>query len=324
MNRKLWLLSFLLFTSFNLAEAQQPKKVPRIGYLSGGSSSSNAARMDAFRQELRDLGYIEAKNLLIDYHYADGRFDQLPALAAEVVRANVDVILTQGSTATIPAKEATKTIPIVFINVDDPVGSGFVASLARPGGNMTGLTRMALDLSGKRLELLKEAFSRFTRVAVLVNPSPGSASRLKEIKAASQVFGLELQSFEVSDPKEFDSAFSAMTRWHAGALVVDANPMFGVHQKRIAELAARNHLPAIYGDIVYVEAGGLMSYGPDIGDMFRRAATYVHKIIKGAKSADLPVEQPKKFEFIINLKAAKQIGLTIPPNVLVRADKVIK
>ena len=308
------------------AEAQQPTKVPRIGYLTGASPSANSARIEAFRQGLRELGYVEGKNIVIEWRYAEGKLDRLPALAAELVRLKVDVIVTGGPTATRAAKEATVTIPIVMALDGDPVGNGFVASLARPGGNITGLSTLAPELSGKRLELLKEIVPKLSRVAVLgTSTSPGNAQALKEVELAAGAFGVKLQYLDVLGPKDIETAFRAASKGRADAvLVLVRAPSLDSHRTQIAELAVKSRLPAIYYRAEFVEAGGLMTYGVSITDLDRRAATYVDKILKGAKPADLPVEQPTKFEFIINLKAAKQIGLTIPPNVLVRADRVIK
>jgi putative ABC transport system substrate-binding protein len=308
-----------------IAEAQQPTKIPRIGYLGGGSPSSNPARIEAFRQGLRELGYIEGKNIVVEYRYAEGKADGGRELAAELVRLKVDVIVTTGPTVTRAAKEATVTIPIVMTSDNDPVGNGFVASLARPGGNVTGLSSLARELGGKRLELLKEIVPRLSRVAVLgTSTSPGNAQNLKELELAAGALAVKLQYLDVLAPKDIETAFGAVRKGRTEAIHVLDSPVFGPQRTQIVGLAARSRLPAIYHNSPFVEAGGLMSYGVSFTEMDRRAATYVDKILKGAKPADLPVEQPKKFEFIINLKAAKQIGLTIPPNVLARADKVIK
>ncbi len=324
------LLSAALLSTVPFVQAQQAKKVPRIGYLSTGLLASASAyeriRIEAFREGLRDLGYIEGQNILIEYRHAEGKYDRFPDLAAELVRLKVDVIVAAGGTPAIrAAMQATKTIPIVMPVVGDPVASGLVASLARPGGNVTGLTIISPELSGKRLELLKEAFPRVTRVGVLANATnPENEVALKGTEVPASSLGVKLQIIKVSDADELSNAFSAMSREHASALNVLSDAMFTLNQKRIVDLAAKSRLPAIYPSSDYVEAGGLMSYGPNYADLFRRAATYVDKILKGAKPADLPVEQPTKFELVINLKTAKQIGLTIPPNVLARADKVIK
>ena len=308
-----------------IAEAQQPKKVPRIGFLGASSASVLAARIEAFRQGLRDLGYVEGKNIVIEWRSAEGKLDRLPALAAELVRLKVDVIVTTGPAPTRPAKEATSTIPIVMAFDNDPVGNGFVASLARPGGNITGLSTLAPEISGKQLEVLKEIVPRLSRVAVLgSSTTPGNAQSLKETELAAGAFGVKVQYLDVRDPKDIDTAFQATGKGRTDAILVLTSPVFNPYRTEIADLAAKNRLPAIYSTLEFVEDGGLMTYGVSLTDLYRRAATYVDKILKGAKPVDLPVEQPTKFEFIINLKAAKQIGLTIPPNVLVRADKVIK
>ena len=325
MNKKLvWLVVLLFLASTTFVEAQQSEKMYRIGFLVTPSRSFFTARMEGFQQGLRNLGYIEGKNIVIEYRYAEGKADRLPELAAELVSLRVDLIVTSGP-ALWAAKNATKTIPIVFTGVQDPVATGVVDSLAKPGGNVTGLSILAPELGGKRLELLKEVVPKITRVAFLwAGLGPGAPLSVKETQAAAQAMGLQLQSLEVRDLKDFDSAFEAITKNRAQALLTNPGPVINTHQARIVEFAAKNRLPAMYAAPESVDAGGLMSYGPNPTDQYRRAAVYVDKILKGAKPADLPVEQPIKFEFIINLKAAKQIGLTIPPNVLVRADKVIK
>jgi len=315
----------MLFALCLSAEAQQPTKVPRIGYLTASSLSAQSARIEAFRQGLRELAYVEGKNIVIEYRTAEGKTERLPDLAAELVRLKVDVIVTGGPTVTRAAKEATSTIPIVMALDFDPVGSGFVASLARPGGNITGLSTLSPEISGKQLELLKEIVPRLSRVAVLgSSTTPGNAQSLRETELAAGAFGVQLQYLDVRDPKDIETAFRAASKGRAEAVLVLASPVLNSHRTQVAELTVKSRLPGIYWQSEWVENGGLMSYGASINDLYRRAATYVDKILKGAKAADLPVEQPKKFEFIINLKAAKQIGLTIPPNVLVRADKVIK
>jgi ABC-type uncharacterized transport system substrate-binding protein len=309
----------------SFADAQQPKKVPRIGYLSGSSPSAMSARIEAFGQGLRELGYVEGKNIVIEYRYAEGKLDRLPVLAAELLRLNVEVIVTGGALVTRAAKEATVTIPIVMTQDPDPVGSGFVASLARPGGNITGLSNLSPELSGKRLELLKEIVPKLSRVAVLgTSTRPGTAQELKEVELASEALGVKIQYLDVLGPKDIETAFRAASKGRADAVLVLGSPVLNSQRAHVVDLAVKNRLPAVYGQPQYVEDGGLLSYAPSYTDLFRRAATYVDKILKGAKPADLPVEQPTKFEFIINLKAAKQIGLTIPPNVLARADKVIR
>ena len=327
MKKKITFLTLcaMLFALCLSADAQQPTKIPRIGFLGATYPSTNAARIEAFRQGLRELGYVEGKSVVIEYRWAEGKTERLPSLAAELVRLKEDIIVTAGTAVTRPAKEATSTIPIVMSFDNDPVGSGFVASLARPGGNITGLSALAPELSGKRLELLKEIVPRLSRVAVFgTSTQPGNAQSLKEIELAAAAFGVKLQYLEVRDPKDNETAFQAARKGHADAVLVLSSPVIFSQRTQIADLAVKNRVPVIFPQSEYVEDGGLMSYAPNYPDLFRRAATYVDKILKGAKPADLPVEQPKKFEFIINLKAAKQIGLTIPPNVLVRADRVIK
>jgi putative ABC transport system substrate-binding protein len=307
------------------AEAQQPLKVPRIGYLSGSSLSVLADRIEAFRQGLRELGYVEGKNLVIEWRSAEGKFDRVPELAAELVRLKLDVIVSPGPAVTRPLKEATSTIPIVMASDTDPVGSGFVVSLARPGGNITGFASLAPEVGGKQLELLKEIAPKISRVAVIGNSSnPGDAQALRETVLAAGSFEVYLRYLDVLDPANIETAFRAAAKGRADALMVLGNPILNAHRKQIIDLAVKQKLPATYTRPEYIDAGGLMYYGTNYNDLFRRAAGYVDKILKGAKPADLPVEQPKKFEFIVNLKAAKQIGLTIPPNVLARADRVIK
>jgi putative ABC transport system substrate-binding protein len=319
------LLASVLPATAPYAEAQQPKKVPRIGYLDGSSPSSVAARTEAFRQGLRELGYVEGKNIVIEHRYAEGKLDRLPALAAELVRLKVDVIVTGGATVTRAAKEATTTIPVVMAQDPDPVGNGFVASLARPGGNITGLSSLTANLSGKRLELLKEILPKLSRVAVLgTSTNTGNTQQLRETEVAAGAFGVKLQYLDILGPKDIESVLQAASKGLAEAVLVLTSSVTNSHQTEIAELAVKSRLPAIWARAEAVEAGGLISYGVSIADLGRRAATYVDKILKGAKPADLPVEQPMKFELVINLKTAKQIGLTIPPNVLARADKVIK
>jgi putative tryptophan/tyrosine transport system substrate-binding protein len=318
------LAGLLIALSFP-AEAQQAKKVARIGYLSRSSESGNLPRIAAFRQGLRDLGYIEGQNFVIEYRYAEGKSDRLPALAADLLRLKVDVIVAPGTGPVSAAKKATRTIPIVMVNAADPVGDGFVSSLAWPGGNVTGLSNIAPDLSGKRLELLKEAIPKASRMAILWNPVvPQRSIEVKETEVAAHILGVQLQSVEARAAGDLEPAFSAMIEGRANALIVLGDGMFNAHRARILSLAVKSRLPAMYSEEEYVLAGGLMVYAPSTNDLARRAATYVDKILKGAKPADLPVEQPTKFELVINLKAAKQIGLTIPPNVLARADKVIK
>ena len=320
-----WLMTTILLATAPAAHAQQPTKIPRIGFQLDSPASSLASRIEAFRQGLRELGYVEGKNIVIEWRFAEGKFDRLPELAAELVRLKVDVIVSPGPTVTRALKEATSTIPIVMAQDTDPVGSGFVASLAHPGGNITGLSALAPEMSGKQLELLKEIIPKLSRVAVIGNSTnPGDAQSLRETVLAAGTFEIYLRYLDVLDPKDIETAFRAALKGRADAVLVLGNPILNSHRKQIVDLAAKHRLPATYARPEYVEAGGLMYYGTNYNDLYRRAATYVDKILKGAKPADLPVEQPTKFELVINLKAAKQIGLTIPPNVLVRADRVIK
>ena len=320
-----WLLATILLATVPSAEAQQPTKTPRIGFPLDVPASSLAARIEAFRQGLRELGYEEGKNIVIEWRSTEGKFDRLPELAAELVRLNVDAIVSPGPTVTRVVKEATSTIPIVMAQDTDPVGSGFVASLARPGSNITGLSALAPEMSGKQLEILKQILPKLSHVAIIGNSSnPGDAQALRETVLAAGAYEIYLRYLDVQDPKEIDTTFRAATKGRADAVLLLGNPILNAHRKQIVDLAAKHRLPATYARPEYIEAGGLMYYGTNYNDLYRRAATYVDKILKGAKPADLPVEQPTKFEFIINLKAAKQIGLTIPPNVLARADKVIR
>jgi ABC-type uncharacterized transport system substrate-binding protein len=316
-------LSVMLFAPCFSVWTQQPSKVPRIGYL--GGPPPLLERREAFRQGLRELGYIEGKNIVIEWRSGEGKLELVPALAAELVRLKVDVIVTDGSNSTRRAKEATPTIPIVMAQDVDPVGRGIVASLARPGGNITGLSNLAPELSGKRLELLKETVSRLSRVAVFgTSTTPSTAPTLKETELAAGALGVKVQYLDVLDPKDIEIAFRAASKGRVDAVLVLTGPLAFSQRTQIAELAAKSRLPVFYPQKEFTEVGGLMSYGVSITDLDRRAATYVDKILKGAKPADLPVEQPTKFEFVINLKTAKQIGLIIPPNVLARADKVIR
>jgi len=319
-----WLLVTFVAVNVSVAQAQQPTKIPRIGYL-GGSAASNLARREAFRQGLRELGYVEGKNIVIEWRYSEGQPDRERAHAAELVRLKVDVIVTVGSNPTRAAKRATSTIPIVMAQDPDPVGNGFVASLARPGGNITGLSNLGPELSGKRLELLKEVVPRLTRVAVFgTSTFVGNAQIIKETELAAGVLKVQLQYIDVLDPKDIETAFRGASKGRAQAVLVLAGAVFTSQRTQLAALAVKSRLPAIYSATEFVEDGGLMTYGANRSELARRAATYVDKILKGRTPADLPVEQPMKFEFIVNLKAAKQIGLTIPPNVLVRADRVIR
>ncbi|HEV8344395.1 MAG TPA: ABC transporter substrate-binding protein [Candidatus Binatia bacterium] len=314
-------LTFIL-AFFHLAEAQQTTRVHRIGFLR--RAAPQAHEFEAFRQGLRDLGYVEGENIVIEQRYAHGVADRLPDLATELVQLKVEVIVVDGTTTAKGAKTVTTTIPIVF-TLGDPLATGIVASYARPGGNVTGVTTVSTELSGKRLELLKEVVPNVSRVAVLFNPTNvGSPYALKETEAAAQLLALQLQILEARSTKELTSAFSAIERARSRAIMTLPDAMFFGQRERVVELAGKSRLPAMFPEKDFVDVGGLMAYGPSVSDNFRRAATYVDKILKGAKPADLPVEQPTKFELVINLKAAKQIGLTIPPNVLARADKVIK
>ena len=330
MNRKVTVLTLcaMLFALCSSAEAQQPKKVPRIGYLSSGDPASESIRSEPIRAALRDLGYIEGQNIAMEYRYSEGKRDRYPELAAELVRLKVDIILVTGGAPTIrAAMNATKTIPIVMVGEGlDPVEAGFIDSLARPGGNVTGVTNLGSELGGKRLELLKEAVPKVARVAVLYDPA--NANGVHEVKellpAAARALRLTIQPWEVRAADGFEKVFAALSKQRPDGLYVGGGPLMLANRKRIAALALKSRLPSMYVRREFVEAGGLMSYGADITDSYRRVAYFVDRILKGAKPADLPVEQPTKFEFVINLKAAKQIGLTIPPNVLVRADKVIK
>jgi putative tryptophan/tyrosine transport system substrate-binding protein len=316
----------LLSTSLGTAAAQLPAKAPRVGYLSPGSSFDPARlrRFEAFRQGLRELGYLEGQSIAIESRWAEGKYDRYPALAGDLARLKVDVIVTVGGAATQAAQQATRTIPIVMSVVIDPLGSRLVPSLARPGGNVTGLSLMGPDLVGKRLEVLKEVVPKVSQVALLWNPDhPGSPPQRREAEAAARALAVRLQSLEARGPQEIDSAFAAMTRERAGALVILNDAIFLNQRKQIADLAAKLRLPSVSGNREYVEAGGLIAYSADFLDLERRAATFVDKILKGAKPGDLPVEQPTKFELVINLRTAKAIGLAIPPSLLQRADQII-
>ena len=305
-----------------VAEAQPAEKLARIGYLSLGTAADTPR---ALLQGLRELGYVEGQNLVIEYRYAEGKAERLPDLAAELVSLKVDVIVAGGTPPPLAAKRATTTIPIVMTSAGDPVGSGLVASLAKPGGNVTGLSTFTRDLAAKRLQLLKEVVPLVSRVAVLWNAAnPYAVLNMRETEAAARTLGLQVQSVEVRGPDDIETGFSTAIRWRAGAFIVVDDPFTYLHRTRIADLAARNQLPAMYGFRQYAEAGGLMAFGTSLADLSRRAATYVDKILKGAKPADLPVEQPTKFELVINAKTAKALKLTIPPSVLLRADQVIE
>jgi putative ABC transport system substrate-binding protein len=319
------ILGALLFAFCFAVRGQAAEKIARIGYMAAPTSSAELPRIDAFRQGLRALGYVEGHNIAIDYRFADGKFERLPEVAAELVRLKVDVLIAVSTNAALVAKRATSTIPILFIGVSGPIEAGLVESLARPGGNITGLTNIASVLSGKRLEVLKETIPKLSRIAVLWDPqNPGSSLQWKESEIAAKELGLRIYPMEVSSANKYESAFNKAMKARSAALAVTLNPLAASNQKRLVELAAKYRLPAIYAREDFANNGGLMSYGPSHAAEGRDAARLVDKILKGAKPADLPVEQPTKFEFIVNLKAAKQIGLTIPPNVLARADKVIR
>jgi ABC-type uncharacterized transport system substrate-binding protein len=324
-------LGAMLLALSSSADAQQPTKVPRIGYLSSAGDSNNPGpNVEAFRQGLRDLGYIEGKNILVEYRYLEGKVDRLPDFVADLVKLKVDVFVSPIDTAIRAAKQATTTIPIVMVITGDPVAAGMVDSLARPSGNITGLTRFTRELSGKRLELLKEGVPRISRVGVLWSAINLSGSKLppafRDYEAPAQALKIQLHSLEVRNPNnpDFEGAFRDALNEHVSALIVVRATVLSRYPKRIADLAIKNRLPSMFESSDYAEAGGLMSYSSRDTESFKRAAVYVDKILKGAKPAELPVEQPTKFEFVINLKTAKQIGLTIPPNVLARADRVIR
>jgi ABC-type uncharacterized transport system substrate-binding protein len=319
------ILTFGLTLAPLAVEAQQPTKVPRIGLLGGGSASTNAARTDAFRQGLRELGYVEGKNIVIEELWAEGKADRLPVLVAELVRLKVDVIVSAGPTVTRAVKEANVTTPVVMGFDDDPVGSGFVSSLARPGGNITGLSSLSPGLSAKQLEFLKEIIPRLSRVAVLGSLiHPGSAQSLQEMEFAARALKVQLQYLDVVDPKHIETAFGAARKERADAVLVLTSIATNLRRRQIVDLALKSRLPTIYFTTEWAEAGGLLTYGASYTDLFHRAATYVDKILKGAKPGDLPVEQPTKFELVINLKTAKALGLTIPQSLLGRADQVIE
>ena len=324
----IWLLATVFLTTVSFVEAQQlSKKIPRIGFLAGGGDRKNPGpSVEAFRQGLRDLGYIEEKNIHVEYRYIEGKNERFPSLVAELVQLKVDVLVVSALPAILAAKQATKTIPVVMMINADPVAAGIVDSLAHPGGNITGLTRLTRELGGKRLELLKESVPRITRVAVLWNANGVALDiAFKEYESAAQVLKIQLQSLGVQGPNpDFEGEFQAAAKKRAHALIVITDALLSRHSKQIADLAIKQRLPSMHEQVSYVDAGGLMSYSANNIELYRRSATYVDKILKGAKPADLPVEQPIKFELVFNLKTAKQIGLTIPQSVLFRADKVIK
>ena len=318
-------LCAMLFALCSFTEAQQPAKVPRIGYVDAGSPATTGHRAQAFVQGLRERGYVDGRNIVIEYRWAEGKLDRLPGFVAALVHIKVDIIVSSATPAIRFAKEQTSTIPIVMAGVTDPVGVGFVASLARPGGNITGLTHLSPDLTGKRLELLKEVVPALLRVAVLWNPNqPGQSAAFKDLRVAAEALKVTVISMEARNREEIERVFSGVGKERPQALFELPDPLTFFNRQLIAKFAAKNRLPAMYSFSEYVDAGGLMSYGTSFPDLFHRAASYVDKVLKGAKPADLPVEQPTKFELIINLKAARQISLTIPPNVLARADRVIR
>ncbi|HKY08207.1 MAG TPA: ABC transporter substrate-binding protein [Candidatus Binatia bacterium] len=314
----------LTFTFAGLeARAEQTKNIPRIGFL---SPTSDDSRVEAFRQGLRELGYADGRNIAIEYRWADGNFERLPQLAIDLVRLKVDIMVAVVTQASLAAKKATSTIPIVMIGVADPEGSALVASLARPGANITGTSSMTAEIVGKQFELLKDTLPKIARVAALWNPANPifQGIQRKQAENAARALSVQLQIVEARGPEEIDRAFGALSRDRARALIILNDPVFTAERKRIAELAGKYRIPSVSGTLEYTEAGGLMAYGPSFPEMYKRAAAYVDKILKGTKPADLPVERPTKFEFVIHLKAAKQIGLTVPPDVLARADKVIR
>jgi ABC-type uncharacterized transport system substrate-binding protein len=325
MTRKITVLTLctMLFALCVSAKAQQPAKVWRIGVLVSSSASLNASRDEALRQGLQQIGYVEGKNIIIEYRYAEGKLDRLSDLAVDLVRLNPDVIIVGGTRVAVAAKQATSTIPIVVAGAGDLVAAGLVHNLNRPGGNVTGVSRLSSDIIGTRVELLKEIVPKVTRIATLLNPgNPGYAASLREIELDALAQGIKLQLLAARSPEDLESAFRAVAK--ANALLVMVDALFSSYRARIVELAAKHRLPTIYDRVDFVEAGGLISYGMNLADLSRRAAWYVDQILKGSKPANLPLTEPTKFELVINLKAAKQIGLTIPPNVLARADKVIR
>ena len=326
MNKIVILLLLAMLPGFGVAvQAQQTARLPRVARLSPSTAAADEIMLAGFRQGLKEHGWIENKNIILEYRFADGKIERLNELAAELARLKVDIILSGATVGAQAAKRASSTIPIVMVTTGDPVAAGLVASLARPGSNLTGVTALGQELSGKRLQLLKEALPGINHVAVLSNPTnPDSKFSVKEVEAAANELGVKLRLYEASDPTKFEGAFRTMSAERAGAVLVLTDSMLFTHRKRIVELAAQNRVPAMYPISEYATAGGLMFYGANFPDMYRRAAAFVDKILKGTRPADLPVEQAQRFELIINLKAAKQIGMTIPPNVLARADRVIR
>jgi putative ABC transport system substrate-binding protein len=318
-------LSILLLALCFPAQAQQPTKVPRIGFQSDSPLTSIVGRVEGFRQGLRELGYVEGKNIIIEWRSSDGKLERRPEIAAELVRLKVDVIVSGGPTVTRALREVTTTIPIVMGQDTDPVGNGFVVSLAKPGGNITGLSNQESEMSGKKLEIMKEIVPKLSRMAIIGNSTnPGDSLALRETVLAAGAYRIYLSYLDVQDAKDIEPVIRTAANGRADALMVLGNPIFNLQRQRVIDLVAKHRLPASYRQPEYVEAGGLMTYGTNYPELFRRAAIYVDKILKGAKPGELPVEQPTKFEFVINLKTAKQIGLTIPPNVLARADRVIR
>jgi putative ABC transport system substrate-binding protein len=326
MNKRIfWLVTVSLLAASTFAKAQPAKEIQRIGVLSPNNAANFSKPADALRQGLRDLGYIEGQNVAFEYRYAEGKLDRLPELAAELIRLKVNVIIASSSPAAVALRDATKEIPIVFSTTGDAVATGLVASLAWPGGNLTGVTMGASELYGKRLELLKEAVPKLSLAAILFNPDAGTARvGVKETKASGKGLGIRVESFEVRNARDIDRAFESASKLRVGGMTFVQNPPITSNPKQVVELAAKTKIPAMYASTEWCEIGGLMSYGRYIPDTFRRLAVYVDKILKGTKPADIPVEQWTRLELVVNLKAAKQIGLTIPPNVLVRADKVIR
>jgi putative tryptophan/tyrosine transport system substrate-binding protein len=316
-------LTLGLLVAPRASHAQQPGQMPRIGFVEPGAAAVNGHFLAAFRQGLRAFGWVEGQNLVIEDRWAEGQYERFPALLAELLQLKVQVIVVASGQGALAAKQATATVPIVFTGVDDPIGAGLVASLARPGGNLTGLANIGPQLSGKRLEIFREALPHLAHVAVLLEPY-NAAAHMQETERAARAFGITLQFLQVRDPSEFDAAFVALTRERLDRLMVWSGPVLFRHRARIVELVAQSRRPTLYSLREYVDAGGLMAYGHSLPDRFRRAATYVDKILKGAKPADLPVEQPTKFELVINLKTAQALGLTIPPTLLFQADEVIR
>jgi putative ABC transport system substrate-binding protein len=324
--RRIFLVRGLAMLALPFAARAQPAaKIPRVGFMAASNRSAVSARVEAFREGLRELGYVDGKNIALEFRFAEGKPDRVPMVAAELVRSKIDVIVTGGALDTRAAREATTTIPIVMAQDNDPVESGFVASLARPGGNITGLSTLVPELDGKRLEVLKDTVPGLSRVLVLgTSTVPSNARSLRGAELAAGTLKLHLQYLDVLDPKDIEAAFRTAAKGRPQAVLVLGSPIFNAERARMADLAAKSRLPAIYNSREYIEAGGLMTYGASATELFRRAATYVDRILKGAKPGDLPVEQPTKFEFVVNLKAAKRIGLTVPQRVLARADAVIR